>query len=694
MSKILVNYAFITTLYNEKRNFLDTYTPFVLKTLYEIDNHCSDTDVKEYLTKTYGLTIPNNTIKSILKSLAKAGEISLETKISTWTTCITDKGKREIDSHIVEENDIVRKQSELLEALKQYLNENGLTNESSIELDQKLFKYVSENISKLTIFDSENTLEESFKNGFNDPFNYHLTNFIALIERTNNNLYKTFEEIVRGTVINSFISSKDELEEFTSFEPIIIYLDANIILSLLGFHNPTINEAAKQLYELLRTDRSIALKVFTITLEEIARLLTSYKYQRENYNPRIAVNSIYYYLRLQNYDEAKIDELIQTLDKKVEKLGIAVERQQLLDFNNFSNEQRDLYRDLYSFKNQQNSDRQLELRKDEQAIHLSTLHDASIIWHVRKRRGSWVKVLERSKAIFLTSSYTLDYFAKRQQRETNSFPEIILDLTLTNIIWLRNPGLKVGLPLHKLIAVHSKKFIIDNGIWKKFLNTIKQLQGDNKIDKIQYAALFSSNQLTLDFLLNTKYDQVNQETIMDLSTKIEDILKTSESKIQTKDKEIIDKETQLKNRIKQIEDLEIKLETEKEEKVRLSKGQADIVVELREMKRRDKLKEYISEYLDENFHPIGKRAIWFVLLIILNAGLLAIGEVFDETDLGISEVAFKFLKFGSLLLLSIVVGLISKLWTADFWRYYFTNKSLRKEKIKQAEVKFQQKHPE
>ena len=58
----------------------------------------------------------------------------------------------------------------------------------------------------------------------------------------------------------------------------------------------------------------------------------------------------------------QIDSLISSLDKKVENFDIIVEDRRLLDLEKAGHENKELYQDIYSFKNQMNLGKSLEIR--------------------------------------------------------------------------------------------------------------------------------------------------------------------------------------------------------------------------------------------------------------------------------------------------------------------------------------------
>lgn len=667
MKSHFVNYAFTTALYSEKRNFLDTFTPFVLKALYECNCILKDQELRQIIIDKFDLEIPVNTIKSIVTGLSKSKLVRVNAKSRTeWEVCLNDKGKDEVTKYDESESNVNRRQQKLLKSIQGFFGESG-HHLNTDEIQDITLSFVQKNLSRLSIFNLENSIDEEENGSLNEGYTLILTKFINLVQESEPELYQAFEELVKGSIIRDHISNKEEVQETRKFEPLIIYLDANILFSLLEFHHSSINIAAKQLFKLLKEDPQIQIKAFSITLEEMARLLKSFKYFQENYNPRIPVNTIFYYLKQQNFDNLTIDNLISNLDQSIAKLGVSVENLQLRQSEKLKGDDLELFRDVYSYKNQQNLSKPEDSRKEEEAIYLSALHDANIILAISRKRGRWVKSFERSRAVFLTSSFLMDHFCKQRYRLEERFPEVILDLTLTNILWLRNPNKEIGIHLHKLISVHSKRFMIDNNIWNRFVKTLKRLNTQGEISKEQFATVFSYNQLTIDYLTNIKVEDISPESILSLAQRIEQDIEIKGEQLDSKSKELSDKTQTLE----QMESRNVELTK------RLDKTEKMLQQIIFDKKR----EEFIDEKMEEYFYPLGKK-FWGLLFSIVVALLfMYFAEIADDDTfkkLNIPACLFNLIKFLGFLYPIIFTTINFKL-VPNILRFRFNNSALKRE---------------
>lgn len=693
MKRYFVNYAFTTSLYSQKKNFLATFSPFVLKILHNLNRVCTDQEINELMVNNFDLIIPTNTIKSILNGLLRQKFVKVAANNrNSWQGCITQNGIEEVEKFIENEQDVERRQNHLIDALGSFLKNRGLLIPND-KLQTQTLDYIQRNLSKLAIFDTNGINEGIEDNSTNELFDNHLTNFVSHIEQKEPLLYSIYEELVKGAIIRDHIENKSELVEFASLEPLTIYLDTNIILSLFEFHHPSLNAAAKQLFELLNQDKKIRLKVFSFTLEEIARLLKSYRINMDNYNPSIPVNSIFYFLKNKEYDDYKIDSLINSLDQKVTSLGIIVEQYDFKKRNEFTKDEEELYKDIYSYKNDQNNSKPNDIRKDEEAIHQSALHDANIIIAIKKKRGSWVQTLERSKAIFLTSSFLMDHFCKQVYKKSNRFPEVILDLTLTNILWLRNPNKSIGVKLHQLISVHSKGFILDNGIWTRFVKTLKGLFSEGDIDKAQFATVFSNNQLTIDYLQNANIDDISPQSVLNLSQRIEKEFKLKDEIITEKEKTLSETKGLLsteKENVSKLNEEKTNLEKWLNESVKnLEKASNEINILRNE---RDCL-DYIDKKMDEEFYPLRNKVLGFIIAISCALLLMYFAEIADYSDYQSLRIPFQYRKFIKFIgfLYPTIFALINRKNLLLSIRFHLDNSSLKREFEKRFKREYYEK---
>ena len=93
------------------------------------------------------------------------------------------------------------------------------------------------------------------------------------------------------------------------------------------------------------------------------------------------------------------------------------------------------------------------------------LVDLAAINEVATRRHGSPADLESSGFVILSCDATLARFNVQQMGHdlAGTYPEVVLDKTLTTLLWLKNPGLDV--PLEAVVAAHSRGLLHRQAVW-------------------------------------------------------------------------------------------------------------------------------------------------------------------------------------------------------------------------------------
>lgn len=683
MSNRLVSFALAKSIYCEKKNYLDTFSPFILKVLSEGNHPQTLNQIDNSLIKFYDLKIPVNTLKSILSLLNNHKLITLEKFRKEYRSTITKDGQEFVERSTESERHINRRLQEFWNSFVIFAKDKYKIDYQGQDLEKIVIAFINDNIIDLISYTLDSGAGNLLKSN-NNKFDQHFSHFIFDIEKNNSALFSIFQEILKGSILWNEIATKSNVEKETEFGNLTLYLDTNYLVSLFELDSPFATKAAKQLFDLLRRNNKLILKVLTITLDEIKRLLIEYKRQRNNYYD-IPVNDVYYFLRKNNYDDAKIDLLIANLVKKCREYGIGVDEIAPLDLSKANDTERDLYDELYR-GNMSTASKSNTLQRTEESIHQKTLHDVSVILQVQKRRGCWPQSLEDSKVTFLTSSTRLDNFVRKRSKKKGTFPETILDLTLTNILWLKNPANDIGCSIQHIMSIHAKNIFVDHGIWKRFISIVNELKENNDINDEDYAYLISNNQITKDYLNNIEPNKIDHENVLEILNKIlaSDIIKKEElneakNKLKIKDEKIQQMSRNESTLQSRLDKTQYEFEEEKSKSRSMQK-------ELDELKRlfnekeqaeikRERIQIMVNDEIIKLKSEFKKVFLYFVGLMILNAGLLLLANYLFQTNLVLSIFISAFLLITS----GIIINKASSKEYSKLFKLIFMNKALRAE---------------
>ena len=687
MSNKLVNFAIAKSIYSERKNYLDTFSPFIIKVVAEQDDVLIIEQVDKTLNDKFEVAIPIHTLKSIFSLLDNKKLIELD-KSNNYSIAITNKGREFYQETIENEKQISRRHSKLIKVFQEFASQrfNAKYELSGIEKD--ISKYIIDNLLALVYYTFDETDQKLLK-ADEKEFANHFSEFICNIEVNEPELFETFQELLKGAILWNEITHKDNVEKETEFDELIIYLDSNYVISLFGLESPIRKKGADQLFNLLRRNKKLKIKVYKITLDEITGLLNEYKHYQANYFD-IPVDHIFSFLKRKGFDDAGIDLFISNLHKKCEEYGIEIEGSELLKPEKFTNPEKELYENLYQYNTELNK-KNLKTQRREIAIHNSTLHDISVVSFIKKRRGNWIKNLEDSKFIFLTSSSRLDRFINKICKTNNIFPETVLDVTLTNILWLKNPENDIGCSIQHIINLHSKNYLVDNGIWRKFIATIKELRRKEKIDDQDYAYLISNNQLTFDFLKESEKGKITPSQVLSLRDKIisdqivtEKQLNISRELLQLKDKELSDEKKHVSSLQSQLDKTKNVVKVEQSDKEKLYEKINELTSRLNVKDYQEGKEKAVQKLIKIELSKI-KASFWksiFWWCIILVVAFIAY-EMLDSDDtknfLGISHNVASMIKGILALIILIVTNWIISKNPLKTFKWLFRKNKLKSE---------------
>lgn len=251
--------------------------------------------------------------------------------------------------------------------------------------------------------------------------------------------------------------------------------------------------------------------------------------------------------------------------------------------------------------------------------------------------------------MFLTSSSLLFKDYKKISNKFESLPAVVLDATLTNILYLKNPNSNTGISIDQVIKVHCNYLIIDKSIWSLYLQTLNELKTTEKISIDDYTRLISKNQITENYLLKADQDNIQQEEILELLEKIKNqekgkeeqiiILSTNLSNVVVEQKELITEKQVLTKKISEKEKIEQQQSLKIEE---LSNDVSFLQNSISEIKFNNAIDEFnknLTIELDKEISKLKRQNYWsftiYVIFAIVSIGLYFLSEhikTIKETD--------------------------------------------------------------
>ncbi len=497
MNSSLYTYALVKSIYEQKRDYIDTFGPFVLRIIKESDQSPVGLDyIQKAIDKRYFINIPLYSLGCIITRLKRSDLLEQKDKEVT----LKENGSAYLSSFETED-EVSRRVNGLLENIKLYFQNNCKSSISTKEIYENLQVFVFRNIQPILDFFNASQVRKVTQKGSYSFFEKNLIGYLEKIEQSDFTHYNVFRELVYGAIICAAASCQDIDKLNEKFSKIDVFLDSNFLLSLLELDHDEVNKPISELHELL-LDYGFNLKVFDFTIAQVKSVLSGYEREYQNYMPGIKVSTIYSSMRAKGFSIQDVKELISNLEDQLEAISIDIYPSSI-ELWNYKPDS-DLLAKLQFIKTQ---------RRQGIPSPLSLKHDLAAIDEIKKKRDMrTISKLEHSEAFFLTSDLKLAKFNLQEygHQETLSISEVIPDRLLTNILWLRNPTKGRDLPLKSVIAAHSKNLFVDRDVWERFRKTVEKMKLSGEIENKDISLLFYNNRIKEDLLDVRETDDVNE----------------------------------------------------------------------------------------------------------------------------------------------------------------------------------------
>ena len=461
-------------------------------------------------------------------------------------------------------------------------------------------------------------------------------------------LYETLDELILGSLI-SLVFSFDMPSTIKDKKCVHcqVFLDTNILFSLIGVHFEEFSKPAKEMFGLLKKF-GFEIKVFDFTVNEATRVLNKCRKERREYTMK--VNSICANLKKQKKSKEDIVLLITSIEDKISELGVKIETTSI---------------DVENYTPQNDKTRSLMAKYKPLQPLVSQNHDIAAIEKIKKIRERERRTLEDSKAIFLTSDGNLSKynFIEMGHREAGTVCEVLLDRFITSILWLKHPDLKLS--LETLIATCYRDVFINVRIWERFYDHAHELKQNEVISDKDISALLWWDYLedVLCYLNEQDADKITQEFVLaktrearGVSQILDKKTKETEGRLEKQQREI-DALKQNVYLLSQERDDDKKEKQQQELNALIEKMYAEIQERADKEERQKKIIKNNAEKMAKRRSSLISSVVTTIIILLLIPAFYKILLV-SETH-GLKELAFVLIP--SLISSSVIYGIWAKL---------------------------------
>ncbi|PKL91265.1 MAG: hypothetical protein CVV21_08615 [Candidatus Goldiibacteriota bacterium HGW-Goldbacteria-1] len=535
----LSSYLLIKTFYEREKSLIDSFLPFVV---YVIDNKKDNTmlfdEMTDKLKESFCLDVPINSLHTLLNRLKKLNLIGCS-KFKEYF--LTESGKEYAKKFSTADEEI-RKINQLFDYLMIEFKKFGLER-SKNEIEKILVRILSKQVEvmKKYFIKMNKTQHQTSIQERNEKIDVKETEvLINILERIYVNepeQYEVLSSLIRGSILSVSLNAAEMNELGRKFEKITVYLDSNIMFSILNLHHDSYTKPALELFKMIKDIKDVEIKVFDFTITECVNVLHGYDYKEFNYITGIDIYSIYSALKNKGWSSMRVREFVIHIDDEIRKLGITIENTGITDIEKFQDYNKNDYAELKKRKEKRNLNKSLDEDEIKDVTPNSVKHDLAVIELIKKKRKGNVRNFEQAKYIFLTSDFTLFKFDNDIHKHfvNLTIAEVMFDKVFTNLLWLKIPK---TIDLEAILSIFKNSLLIDEGVWEYFVELLVQEKNSGTITEEHMTELIY-DQETRNLLINASItknvDEINSKN---LSVMVENLKKKQETNEAQQKKEL------------------------------------------------------------------------------------------------------------------------------------------------------------
>ncbi|WP_283154150.1 hypothetical protein [Guptibacillus hwajinpoensis] len=519
----LLTYAILMVNDNQERDYYENFVPLIKEAIRKNNwEVVSASEIKKELLNFHKLDLPVSVISTILKRrLRPRGYLKLQNH-----AYYPNYDKLEDFSYSKQKNELLDKHEKLVAELLSFAYEKydleWSEEEAEISLENFIERY------QLPILESSLKGEDIIITDRNDD---DLTfvivaAFVTFIQERGRSSFNYLIDIVKGTMLANAVYFSDPSQIDKRFKGTEVYFDTSFLIYALGLSGQARQEPCIELLTMLKESRAI-LRCFRHNIEEMIGILEWCK-KNLSEGKRDGHGTIENFIN-QGYNSYDIERKIFALDKEIEE----VLKIRIIDHVPFEDHKYVIAESSLKeyLRSKINYSRENALEKDVQSI-------SSI---VRLRKGKNSLHIENSRAIFITTNYSLF-------RQSSSFffnedspkyiPPVLHDSVITNLVWLKNPSKAPDLPTKRLIAECYAASLPREHLWNRYLEVVKLHEKTHDITE-EDLVLLRYSQGAKELLIEKTLGEEDAVTI----GKVQEIL----SEIKLKQQKEVDKVMQQKD---------------------------------------------------------------------------------------------------------------------------------------------------
>jgi len=477
-TEAITSLAILLVNWDEGKEYIDNFVPFIGQCIIDLKPEVvSSQEVQEKLHREYGLQVPQNTIKSILKKAEKRGYVQRKGEAYA-----PNPEALQTLNFKTKHQELLKQHNVLVQKMQEFAYEKYGLSISPEESEDILLSYIRiHDIELLECIVTREALVEAERE-MEQKQSYVVQAFVKHIYENDPEYSKYLDAVVKGHMLANALILPDLGSARRHFHHTSVYFDTPLVLRVLGYEGRARQAACKELFDLLK-EVGAQVYCFRHTCNEVNNVLYACKMSLAGASvTRVPYGATCHYFAASRFTPADIELEMAMLDKKIERLGVKIE-------------EKPEYIDEYQV-DESSLEKSLEtLVNYPPGKERARTHDVDCLSAIfRLRKGQSYYNIEECRSLFVTSNSSVcqlntKFFVERNYINQGSVPIAVTDYALTNILWLKKPTSAPNLPRKYVIAECYAAMEPGDRLWYKYLDKIKQLKDRGDISEEEYYLL-------------------------------------------------------------------------------------------------------------------------------------------------------------------------------------------------------------
>jgi hypothetical protein len=478
------------------RDHISMFGPFVLDAVASINrSDIAAEEVRHAMRERHQLSIPLNTMKTLLGRMVKDGYLTRE-------------GGRYFRSEKQIDRDDVPRRRAAIEERQRVLAAEFRASPRSERLGLRdneealaaILRFLERYHVDLALSDEAPPSKGDHTDGAADDAEVATALFLRDVITAERESSQILSEMLEGWVLQSTLLLKDVSATTRKFKDLRVAFDSRLLFSALGLQGDDLERSTLELIGLL-ADTGAVLEVFEPTIDEMRRILAVYEEKIGTTEGRLTLHptDLTRYLISKRYRPSDVRQVAGLLEVNIRKIGFNL-RELPERVPEHTLDEIDLGKRLANEDGNEKSDR--------------VVHDVDCIAAIlTERKGRTSDSLDTAGAVFVSDSgstiWTVrGWYAAHQGR---GCAPIIHVLAISNFAWLKRPASASKLKVHELMALCSAALRPSPEAWQHFIDHLRKLEADGELNHEEITAIVAS-ELTDNLLAERGIDAESDAT--------------------------------------------------------------------------------------------------------------------------------------------------------------------------------------